>query len=462
MLTMQHFRLASHLYNRPLLVTPERAQVIESVFRAREDGRAALLSPPPEEPAPRQELAGPGIQRTDAGYFRTADGVAILPVVGTLVQRGDTMDAMSGLIGYNRVAAMLNAAINDPRVDAILLEIDSPGGEANGLMDLAGKVRAASLQKPTWAFANEAAYSAAFWLATSTSKVFTPQTGSVGSVGVVMLHVDQSGKDAKQGVTYTPIFAGAHKVDFSSHAPLSDDARALAQDEVNRLYDLFVAAVADGRGIDEQAVRDTEAGLLNSAKALDVGFIDGVQSFDATLAALAAEAKRYRYSGMRMSADADGRNSQTAADAAERTDMPEAPKGLTADDVTQAHTRGVQEGKTAAEADAAKKLADAEKMAAKAAQDRVLAILGHDEAVGRTALAKKLAATSMSVDDAVELMKSAAKEAPAKADLNSRMPPNPKAGLPAADGGEATASVTRIDSAAVYKRRAEATAAARK
>jgi len=168
--------------------------------------------------------------------------------------------------------------------------------------------------------------------------------------------VDQSGRDAKQGIVYTPIFAGAHKVDFSSHAPLSEDARALAQEEVDRLYAMFVQAVADGRGIDPQAVRDTEAGLLNPQAAQDVGFIDGVRSFDQALAALAAEARQQRYRGMRAAAvavlaDDFERVENRTAIAQESSDFhPLSPEGeqepiematetkpaITADDLAQA------------------------------------------------------------------------------------------------------------------------------
>ena len=312
------------------------------------------------------------------------------------------------------------------------------------------------------ALANEQALSAAYWLASAATKLFTPQTGMVGSVGVVMLHVDQSARDAKQGIVYTPIFAGAHKVDFSSHAPLSEDARALAQDEVDRLYEMFVQAVAEGRGIDPKAVRATEAGLLNPQAALDAGFIDGVQSFDQTLSALSAEAKHQRYRGMRAAAQAvlavddDDRAFQSSANAEEGAEMPEPSKpALTPEDITAAHARGVQEGKAAADADAKKAVAEAQTAAAKAAQERVLAILGHEEAAGRAELAKKLAATDISVEAAVDLLKSAPKQE-AKASLATRMAqvPNPKVGAGTEQSGAERPVINMQDIFA--KRRAQA------
>lgn len=391
---MKYAHLATHLYDAALLITPAKADILASVFRAYCEGRG--------EPAPieqRKELTAPGLTKADGGYYRTASGIALLPIVGTLVQRGDNMDAASGLIGYNRIATQLQAAIDDPRVDAILLEIDSNGGEAAGVMDLAGKIASANTKKPTWAIANEAAFSAAYWLASASGRVSAPESGMVGSIGVVMLHMDQSVKDAKQGVVYTPIFAGDRKVDFSSHAPLSDAALQIAQDEVDRMYELFVAGVATARSMDPQAVRDTQAGLFHAQAAVDVGLIDAVESFDATLSALTAEAQRFRLYGPRAatSARVPKGDIMTA-----NADKPAAPAGAATEQLEQAKKLGFDEGK----GEGAKAGADAERA-------RVSAILTHAEAGGRRTLAEHLAfKTTQSVDEAVAMLAAAPKETP--------------------------------------------------
>src|SRR6185369_6520362 len=105
---------------------------------------------------------------------------------------------------------------------------------------------------------------------------FVPKSGMVGSVGVIMLHVDQSGANAKRGLDVTHITAGARKADFSPHAPLSDAALNAAQAMVDRLYGQFVDGVAASRGISPDVVRGTEAGLLNPDQALELGMIDAI------------------------------------------------------------------------------------------------------------------------------------------------------------------------------------------
>lgn len=437
---MSYPRLATRLYDAPLLLNPAKAELIERVFRAHHEGRAALLSPAEPQP-PRQELEAPGMAKTDGGYYRTSTGIALIPIVGTLVQRGDAMDATSGLVGYNRIAAQLQAAIDDPRVSAILLEIDSNGGEAAGVIDLAAKIRQANERKPTWAVANEQAFSAAYWLASAAGRIAVPESGMVGSVGVVMLHVDQSAKDAKAGVTYTPIYAGARKVDFSSHAPLSDAAFQVAQDEVDRLYDLFVTAVAEHRGMDQQAVRATEAGLYHAKAALDIGMIDAVEPFDATLMALAIEAQRFRMQGPRAaSAISRGVDMSTQSTTAPAAALPNA-----------AVEQQISEARTTAKAEG---MSEGAKSGAEAERARIAGILGHAEAAERRTLAEHLAfKTSHSVEEAVALLVVSAKEAPGKPmnQLAAAMPPNPR--VAADTGADDAPKKAQISASKIYEQR---------
>jgi signal peptide peptidase SppA len=186
-------------------------------------------------------------------------------------------------MSYQEISAMLDAALADPSVTGILFDIDSPGGEASGSFELARRVREATAVKPVWAVANDAAFSAAYAIAAAANRVIVTETGGVGSIGVIALHVDQSVKDANDGYRYTAITAGAHKNDFSPHEPLSGTARDELQAEVNRLYDIFVGHVAAMRGLQEKVVRDTEAALYFGPNAISAGLADAVGTLDATL-----------------------------------------------------------------------------------------------------------------------------------------------------------------------------------
>ena len=213
--------------------------------------------------------------------------IAVVPVLGPLAKRGSFLDSLFGFGNYEDVQARFDSALNDPSVDAILLEIDSPGGEAAGAFDLADRIFAARGSKPVWAMANESAFSAAYAIGSAADKLFLTRTGGVGSIGVLAAHVDQSGYDEKQGVKVTTIAAGARKNDFNAHEPLSEDAAGFLQAEVNRLYGLFVDTVARNKGMTPDAVRATEAGLFFGDDAVKAGLADGVGTFESTVQSLA-------------------------------------------------------------------------------------------------------------------------------------------------------------------------------
>jgi signal peptide peptidase SppA len=260
--------LASRLFGMPLLV-----------HRAKLDVILAALGDRLNIQAPAADLALPGPRRMPSG----TPGIAVIPVHGTLVKRTAGLDAASGLTSYTEIAAMLDAALADPQVAGILLEIDSPGGEASGSFELARRVREASTAKPVWAVANDSAYSAAYAIGSAANRLIVSETGGVGSIGVIALHIDQSVKDANEGYRYTAITAGAHKNDFSPHQPLTDEAKAELQAEVDRLYGLFVGHVASMRTLATDDVRATEAGLYFGANAIAAGLADAVGTFESAL-----------------------------------------------------------------------------------------------------------------------------------------------------------------------------------
>ena len=264
--------LAARLFGVPLAIHRPKLDVILSVLGAR-IGLADLAAPVGYTPASR--APGP-----------PSGKVAVIPIHGTLVRRTSGIEAESGLASYTGIAAQLDAALASPEIAAILLDIDSPGGESGGVFDLADRIRAASEVKPVWAVANDMAFSAAYALASAATRVFVARTGGVGSIGVIAMHVDQSVKDAQDGVRYTAVFAGERKNDLNPHEPISNEAHAALKAEVDRIYDLFVETVARHRGLDADAVRATEAGLFFGPDAVATGLADAVGSLDDALTQL--------------------------------------------------------------------------------------------------------------------------------------------------------------------------------
>ncbi len=275
--------LASRVFGTPLLIHPRKLEVILSVVGPRmgmvvPETSAQLAQTPPPERVIRTDLQVPNI--------------AVISILGTLVRRTGAMDAASGLTSYASISAQINAAINDLSVDAVLLDIDSPGGEAGGAFDLADEIVSARSTKPIWAVANDDAFSAAYAIACSAERIYLTRTGGVGSIGVIALHVDQTQRDALDGYRYTAIYAGDRKNDLSPHLPLSNEASTALQTEVDRLYEMFVSTVATNRGLDAQAVRDTQARLFYAGDAIEAGFADAIGTADDALRALAVEVQQ--------------------------------------------------------------------------------------------------------------------------------------------------------------------------
>lgn len=273
--------LASRIFGTPLLIHPRKLDVILSVLGPRlgvamSDDSQQLI----------KHLAA---QAPPANPTSLTSNIAVISVSGTLVRRAAAVDAASGLTSYSAISAQLAQAVRDPAVNAILLDIDSPGGEAGGAFDLADQIVAARQVKPIWAVANDDAFSAAYAIASAATRVYVTRTGGVGSVGVIALHVDQSQRDAMNGLRYTAVYAGDRKNDMSPHAPLSTDAAQALQAEVDRLYGLFVSTVAANRNLSVQDVQDTEAGLYFAQDAIDAGLADVVGTLDDALIALSEE-----------------------------------------------------------------------------------------------------------------------------------------------------------------------------
>jgi ClpP class serine protease len=191
------------------------------------------------------------------------------------------------------VAAQLDAALADPAVNGIALEIDSHGGEVAGAFDLADRIRAARARKPVRAFVAEAALSAGYAIASQADRIILPRTGEVGSIGVVTMHVDMSGALADGGYAVTLIHAGAHKVDGNPFEPLPDTVRAEWQADLESVRQIFVATVEAGRGarLPRGAALATEAAILRGADAVAAGLADEVAELRAAFEQFASEAR---------------------------------------------------------------------------------------------------------------------------------------------------------------------------
>lgn len=213
--------------------------------------------------------------------YSLVHGVAVIPVVGALAQY-----ASDTTTGYDWIKATFLKALHDPKAKAIALVIDSGGGEVAGCFDLVDLIYGSRAVKPLMAICAEHAYSAAYALASACERVSVPRTGGVGSVGVIAAHTDLSGMYRSMGVEVSVIHHGDRKADGHESAPLSPEARARMQSDVDAMGDLFVGTVSRNRGLSIDAVAATQAGTYMGQSGVAIGFADAVLSPDDAFLAL--------------------------------------------------------------------------------------------------------------------------------------------------------------------------------
>ncbi|NTZ82204.1 S49 family peptidase [Burkholderia metallica] len=287
--------LATRLFNVPIAITPHKAEIVMAALADRL-GITQLFRPDGHVIA----LAGGGAQAflsemdaedesVDVRPYEVWEGIARIPIQGTLVHKLGTLHPWSGMTGYDGIRALLSLAMEDPEVRAIVLDIDSPGGEVAGCFDLTDSIYEARGQKPIWSILTESAYSAAYAIASATDKIIVPRTGGTGSVGVICMHVDFSKALSQAGIDVTLIHYGDRKADGNEYSPLSKDARARVQADVDTMGELFVETVARNRSLTAARVRSTQAGTFLGAAGVEVGFADAVMAPDEALASLLVE-----------------------------------------------------------------------------------------------------------------------------------------------------------------------------
>ena len=415
--------LADRLFNTPLLLHPQKLDAIIAGLGQRLLGTeglqidAAAISPRAALPA--EMFTTRKGERTERGY-RVTEGVAVISAMGGLVHRTRLEADSSLLIGYNDLAADMEDALAKSEVHAIALVMDSPGGEVSGAFELAERIYAARGSKPIVAVADGMAASAAYLAASAADEVVLSATSYVGSIGVVMRHVDFSRALANEGISVSHIFAGDHKVDGNPYQPLPDAVRANLQADIEGLYQMFIQAVAQHRGMTEQAVRDTRAAVYRGVAGVAARLADRIGTADAVIAELAARRARSYPAGAGMSSQPKG-TSMTQPSTETTAAAPVAPAAASAEAPA-----------VAAPAQASLEQARAEGAAAERA--RVAAILGHANASANPAIAQQCINTGLSAEQAKGFLDVAPAAAVTAAATTASAPANPFAQAMAAMG----------------------------
>lgn len=263
-------RILAAFCSSPWAILPAKLAQVRAVLLARCRGEkatpleleAARREPPPVKPRGK---------------------VGVIQVFGTISKRPSLF--ASGGTSTETVGRLLDQAVGDPDIKSIVLQIDSPGGSVYGVSELAAKVREARGKKTVVASVDPLAASAAYWIAAQASEVHITPSGQAGSIGVFAAHEDVSKMADLMGVKTTLVSAGKYKTEANPFSPLSEEARAAIQANVDRYYGLFVDDVARGRGRRPDTVKSGfgEGRMVGATEAVREGMADRVSTFEETI-----------------------------------------------------------------------------------------------------------------------------------------------------------------------------------
>lgn len=278
--------IAGMAFNEPLMLEPAYARTFFSAL-GKEIGADSIAIPQKAEMLlPDDMKEATASFSSDGGRvsrpYRVENGIAVVPVVGTLVHKLGTMKPYSGMTGYDGITKNLQMAIADADVKGIMLDIDSPGGQVAGAFDCADMIARMRQKKPIWALSNDMACSAAMLIASACTRRMVTQTGRMGSIGVLMAHASYAGQLEKRGVDITLIFSGGHKVDGNPYESLPEAVRAEFQAKMDTARKMFAGKVAAYTGLSEKKILDTQAAVYDGKESISQGLANElVNSADA-------------------------------------------------------------------------------------------------------------------------------------------------------------------------------------
>lgn len=262
--------MIQNLYIGPWAMAPDRLEKLFAKFQDSPllavDGKrfAASRSGQPDR--------GPGYELQGGTAVIDIKGILLPAVPWFFEDLGISATAVGDI-----EAALLAALEDDDRVRDIMLSISSPGGHLSGIQPLADMIYAARSEKPIRAHISDVGASGAYWLASQGQPVTANRAALVGSIGVYEVIVDSSEAAEKAGVKVHVVGSGEYKGAGYPGTVVTENHRKAIHEEVMDLGEIFLSAVARGRGVSEAKLRPVMCGKIYIAeKAKALGLIDGI------------------------------------------------------------------------------------------------------------------------------------------------------------------------------------------
>jgi signal peptide peptidase SppA len=178
-----------------------------------------------------------------------ANGIGTIKIAGTLVNEYSPANRYWGDVSYDEVAAAAYAMAADESVKAVILDIDSPGGDANGIERGSSALAALGIAKPVYTFCGAMMCSAAYWLGAEGKQIWATSLSTVGSIGVVAIHRSFEKAYEKEGIAVTVLRQGQYKMLLNPFEDITPEAKSMMEGQMAIIYSMFLGHVSDKRGI---------------------------------------------------------------------------------------------------------------------------------------------------------------------------------------------------------------------
>lgn len=272
---MKYARVITAVANEPWAIMPDKMRALIDFFALQAAG----------EKFSAEEIEARISKETEKSVARQEGNIAILPLRGVIANRANMLADISGGASSERFGQLFQNAVDDSRIKAVVLDVDSPGGAVAGTPELTRRIFEARGKKPIVAQVNATAASAAYWIASAADEIIVTPSGQVGSVGVFGVHKDMSSALEKLGVKHTLISAGKYKTEGNSFEPLSEEAQKEMQARVDAAYDYFVKDLARNFNVPQKAVREGfgQGRTVDADKAVESGMAHRIGTMEETL-----------------------------------------------------------------------------------------------------------------------------------------------------------------------------------
>lgn len=257
-------RIAALVHCQPWLILPSVHEIISGILQSHIDGKAHEKGSAVElfaEKAPENDIVS------------LVNDFAVVRVNGVISKHVSGLEKMSGVVDVDEIAGEFDEMVEDQNIKGIILDINSPGGNAAGVPEFAAKIAEARGKKPVVAYVDYMAASGAYWLAAQAHAIVSQPSAMLGSIGVYMSVLDQSKRYEMAGVKNELVKSGKYKAMGLPGTSLTTEQRDLLQTQVNDLHAEFISAVKTGRGVslpDEMMQGQTFSGR----EAVKHGFAD--------------------------------------------------------------------------------------------------------------------------------------------------------------------------------------------